>query len=201
MPSAVNNPLFGLRHCRQSICRPSPFFADLSWFHSADAPIFFGRGHRIRELYTTVTDATAAPIVLFYGRSGVGGSPLLDAGLLPRLAQVQRVVYMRRDQEQGLLGTLIGDFLGSFSVSGKTLDASHRQQQANQPLTLILDQVEEHFTRPNKALPDELTQFVDTLVASFADRSQRPQGKLILSFRKEWLAEMEKASERGHVAL
>jgi len=37
-----------------------------------------------------------------------------------------------------------------------------------------------------------MAQFLDALVALFGDRSQRPQGKLILSFRKEWLAEIEK---------
>ncbi|HMN28030.1 MAG TPA: AAA family ATPase, partial [Caldilineaceae bacterium] len=174
-------------------------FRDLSWFRRSDAPIFFGRGHQIRELYSAVTDHTAAPLVLFYGQSGVGKSSLLDAGLLPRLEQAHSVVYMRRDQEHGLLGTLLANLPGKAHVPDLA-PAGWRtaEQQANKPVTLILDQVEEHFTRPNPALPQELEQFLTALNAIFGDRSQRPQGKLILSFRKEWLAEIEKQlSERG----
>src|SRR5690606_9704559 len=70
------------------------------------------------------------------------------------------------------------------------------EQQAGQPLVVILDQLEEGFTRPNQELPDELGQLVAALQGVFGDRSQRPQGKLILSFRKEWLAEIQKQLEQ-----
>lgn len=192
LPSAANDPLFGLPPLPEMDLPAKPF-RDLSWFRRTDAPIFFGRGQQIRQLYTVVTETKTAPIVLFYGQSGVGKSSLLDAGLLPRLEQVHRVVYLRRDQEQGLLKTLLTNLAGSENISRQVLDAWHTaEQQANKPLTLILDQMEEHFTRPNPALPDEMPQFLDALGTLFADRSQRPQGKLILSFRKEWLAEIEK---------
>ena len=225
LPGAANDPLFGLP-ALPALDLPAKPFRDLSWFRRADAPIFFGRGQQIRQLYTVVTDPKTAPIVLFYGQSGVGKSSLLDAGLLPRLEQVHSVVYLRREQEKGLLGTLAGalpppnfPLLRQAQEPGGGTDPSSTrvqrspqrsteltpqsgegwggvwraaEQVANKPLTLILDQVEEHFTRPNLAIRNEMAQFLDALVALFGDRSQRPQGKLILSFRKEWLAEIEK---------
>ena len=40
-------------------------------------------------------------------------------------------------------------------------------------------------------MPDELDQLLKVLQATFDDPNRRPQGKLVLGFRKEWLAELE----------
>ena len=72
------------------------------------------------------------------------------------------------------------------------------ETSAGKPLTVILDQVEELFTRPNAELPDELESLLAAMVNVFAGPGPRPQGRLILSFRKEWLAEIEtRLKERG----
>ena len=41
-------------------------------------------------------------------------------------------------------------------------------------------------------MPGEMKDFLDALNALFDDPATRPQGRLVLSFRKEWLAEVEK---------
>ncbi|MCK6560111.1 AAA family ATPase [bacterium] len=65
------------------------------------------------------------------------------------------------------------------------------EAHTNKPLLVILDQVEEHFTRPNSELPYELDDFMLALRIIFSSPALRPTGKMILSYRKEYHAEIE----------
>lgn len=209
LPQAVNDLYFGLPPLPDMDLPPVPF-RHLHWFRREDAPIFFGRGKQIRELYQYVTDPQGDPIILFYGQSGVGKSSLLAAGLLPRLEESHEVVYLRRDPQTGLVGAL--DSVLRPPPFGTGCEAANlprpsptpelvegvreawlaREATLNKPLLIVLDQVEELYTRPNKGNLTEFADFLSALTAIFGDRGQRPQGKLILGFRKEWLAEVEK---------
>ena len=62
----------------------------------------------------------------------------------------------------------------------------------SKPLVVILDQVEECFTRPNQTQPQELDDCVAMLAAALRNPEVRPSGKLLLGFRKEWLAELDR---------
>ena len=144
------------RHCHMTICRRLPSVTS-SGFGVGTLPIFFGRGDDIRELYQRITTSNAAPIILYYGQSGVGKSSLLAAGLLPRLEQKQVVVYVRRDQVLGLAGTLSNSLLdqrdfvdGAAHAAAADLAASWLavETKTGKPLTVIVDQVEETYTRP-----------------------------------------------------
>ena len=106
LPDEAANPLFGLPDIPSSFHLPEQPFHFLERYMRKDAPIFFGRSHYIREVFNRVMDKNSAPVLLFYGQSGVGKSSLLESGLLPRLEQVCYVVYVRRSREYGLLGTL-----------------------------------------------------------------------------------------------
>jgi hypothetical protein len=213
LPEAAGNPLFGLPLVPAKDLPPSPF-RYLSWFAREHAEIFFGRGYEIRDLYQRVIDPDSGPIILFYGQPGVGKSSVLAAGLLPRLEGSHEIHYLRRDFKKGLLGTpeslsenqgmtlaellcflIYPDLLFSLpEKQGMALAESrlNREDQTGKPLVIILDQVEEAFTRPNPDLPNELPDFWNALQAIFGNPGLRPQGKLILGFRKEWLAETEK---------
>ena len=79
---------------------------------------------------------------------------------------------------------------GNLAAAWRSAEA-----EAGKPLLVVLDQAEELFTRPNPELPDEMNDFLDVLAGLFADPGRRPQGRLILGFRKEWLAEIEKRLE------
>ena len=189
LPQAAADPLFGLP-ALPPLDLPDKPYRYLDWYRREDAEIFFGRGREIRELYNRATAADGPPLVLFYGQSGVGKSSLLAAGLLPRLEGSHAVRYVRRDQAQGLAGTL-AVALGAgpdLDLAGAWRDLESR---AGQPLLVILDQMEELFTRPNREQPDEMAVFLAAAAALFGDPARRPAGKLILSFRKEWLAEIK----------
>jgi WD40 repeat protein len=178
---------------------PNRPYRYLDWYHREDAELFFGRGAAIRRLFTLVT-AQSEPIILFYGQSGVGKSSLLAAGLLPRLEQSHTVVYLRRDQASGLLGTLT-TAPSPLVADEPGLGWRRLEQEAGKPLLIILDQLEELYTRPNHDRPDEMAQFLEALLPVFADLNQRPQGKLILSFRKEFLAEIKDALEQAKLPM
>ena len=191
LPKAAGDPLFGLPPLPPLDLPESPY-RQLNWYGREHAELFCGRGQEIRDLYQLVTESATAPIILLYGQSGVGKSSLLAAGLLPRLEPDYAVYYLRRDQSKGLMGTLTA----APSPLAVGLDGLAKvwlavEQQANKPLVIILDQVEELYTRPNPADAEELATFLTALQKVFADPRERPRGRLILGFRKEWLAEID----------
>lgn len=188
LPNAVDDPLFGLPPLPEQNLPESPY-RHLNWYTREHAEIFFGRGHQIRELYERLTAGTQ-PIILFYGQSGVGKSSLLDAGLLPRLERDYEVRYLRRT-EGGLLDTLQLAFLPEASDLPIETAWRVKEEQLGKPLIVFLDQVEEFFTRAIVHAPDELDQLLRVVKATFGDPKLRPRGKLVLGFRKEWLAELE----------
>ena len=143
LPEAAGDPLFGLPPLPQFDLPESPF-RHLSWFDREHAEVFFGRAFQVRELFDRITAPDAPPILLFYGQSGVGKSSVLAAGLLPRLEASHRVRYLRRDRALGLFGTLMQP-LGS-AADGPGAAWHQAEADAQAPVMLILDQVEEEVT-------------------------------------------------------
>ena len=192
LPDAAADPLFGLPPIPEKYCQllPDDPFRGLTWFATEHAALFSGRGYQIRALYQQVTAPHTPPLILFYGQSGVGKSSLLAAGLTPRLENSHTIVYLRRDQQQGLLGALQAAL--SDKAGGITLAEAWAAIEAcaGRPLLVILDQAEEVFTRPNLAQPDELADFLGALQTLGTYPERWPKGKLILSFRKEWLPDI-----------
>ncbi len=195
---AAGDPLYGLPAPPAMDPPPSPF-RHLDWFTREDAQVFFGRGREIRELYETLTLSDASPIVLLFGETGVGKSSLLAAGLAPRLEASYEVVYARRDDARGLAGTLAWA-LGAEGSAGDSAAADlgaawrAREATAGRPLVVILDQAEEAWTlRRRSAAAREADELAAALHSIFAVREARPRGRFLLSFRKEWLAEVLRA--------
>jgi hypothetical protein len=147
--------------------------------HQAEhARVFFGRNAEIRQLYDWVTKPTATPVLLFYGQSGAGKSSLLRAGLQPRLDSVARVQYVRRATD------LCADLETAIAA---TSDKDAEWVGSKEPNLIVLDQVEEALTQGPKG---ELAALGDRLAALFSQRPPGSSARLILSFRKEYLAEI-----------
>lgn len=68
-----------------------------------------------------------------------------------------------------------------------------QEEQTTYPLILLIDQVEEAFTKPLKGQSgkEEMEAFAEELGRLFGAGQPRPKGKIILTFRKEYLPEVE----------
>ena len=76
----------------------------------------------------------------------------------------------------------------------------HRlESETDKPVVLILDQVEEMITHPNHKLKDEAKAFLKTLFKLFGRKNFYPKGRLVLAFRKEFAAEIERDMNAAHL--
>lgn len=206
LPAAVANPLFGLPSIDNLHDLPNEPYEYLRSYGSERARLFFGRGAEIYELYHRLLSDTASPILLLHGQSGVGKSSLLTAGLLPRLALRRTVRTARRSRERGLSSDL-DDLLRDPGLAVASREAPDPgewlarwraiEHATDRPLVVILDQVEELFTRPSREGAEELSRFVARIAPLFSQPAHRPRGKLILSYRKEFHPEIDHALRGG----
>jgi WD40 repeat protein len=195
LPEAVNDPLFGLPGIPGTYGLPESPFLYLERYQRKHARIFFGRSHDIRKLYNRINDPNSPPVILLYGQSGVGKSSLFEAGLMPRLEDSYELIYARRSEEKGLLGTLkeaLRNHVGD--MDDQPVEAVWRfiESETCKPLVVILDQAEEMYTRPNKKMPREFEDFLEALNAIFGNPALCPKGKLLLAYRKEYHPDIDK---------
>lgn len=202
----VPDPCRGLAGLPRQPLPVTPF-RFLDPFTSADAEIFFGRNREIRQVRDTIIAEGGPSVVLLYGQSGAGKSSFLDAGLLPRLTATHAAAYLRRQPEKGLLATLLDGLRAQLAARGAapTTDGAEAlrlawlevEASAARPLVVVVDQVEEVFTLPGHDA-NELAAFVEAIAAVF-HAATPPRGRLILGFRKEWFAEIQKQLEQHGV--
>ncbi len=161
LPDAVNNPLYALPPIPQTHQLPESPFLFLKRYERQHAEVFFGRSYYIRDLYNKITDVKTPPVVLFYGQSGTGKSSLFDAGLNPRLEGSHVVLYMRREQEKGLLETLEQGLAKLLEESTKeNRQVATAEEKEKNGLS------EEEFLAKRKALVEELTKQLQNLADS-----------------------------------
>ncbi len=201
LPQAADNPLFGLASVEGRYDLLNEPFEFLKKYEEKGTRNFFGRSKYIQNLYQRLLDRNASPLVLFHGQSGVGKSSFLNAGLIPRLKVECRVLLKERSKEKGLAN----DFIEAIQESAESCLTApltgvtpldlwlEIEEQTQQPFILIIDQVEEVFTRPSALGRKEIEAFLALVTAVFANPSKRPKGKILLSYRKEFHPEVSDA--------
>ncbi len=203
LPDSTGNPLAALPLPAGRYKFPNEPYRFLDRYKKEDAPVFFGRGQAIRDLYDRLTNPVGSPVILLSGQSGVGKSSLLEAGLSPRLEARHTVIYLRRDVA-GLTPTLLHHLNGlcGLEAVGKSLADCWKslENRHNQPITCILDQAEEAYTREGGQGDTELHALVKALGELFADADVRPQSKILIGFRKEYELEIKDIFRNQNIA-
>ena len=194
LPKATGNCLFFLPDIASSIQFPLAPFKNFQSYQREDARIFFGRSCLTKDLFEQVTNPNIkdSPIMLLYGQSGVGKSSLLQAGLFPRIEHIREMLFLARPSRAGLLTPLLSYF-GISHTSDLKRAWLEREDTLAKPIILILDQVEEILTNKNDLFED-FQAFAGALQALFKGKKQI-QGKVIFSFREEYLAPIENLLE------
>ncbi len=190
---AARRPLFGLPDIPIKYDLPVQPFHYLERYNRRYARLFFGRAYEIRDLYRKITAPGLPSVLLFYGQSGVGKSSLLEAGVLPRLEATYETAYLRRDAQAGLPRSVL-QLLECENRNELRACWKDREQASGKPLLLILDQLEEMYTQPLSSGPHtEIEELLGLLLTVFERVDLKPKGRVLLSFRKEFYAEITEA--------
>jgi DNA-binding winged helix-turn-helix (wHTH) protein len=161
--------------------RPYKF---LDYYTERDTQLFFGRE---AEVETVVSQIIARRSFILHGRSGVGKSSLLRAGLMPRLKAAGHHVFVIRsftDPLHQMTAALAAADEASDAPLAELI-ARAEQQWPNHLVIFFLDQFEEFFTLLGE---DRRARFLDAMRELFA-REDLPF-RLVFALREDLLAEM-----------
>ncbi len=180
------------------IVAPRPY-KFLDYYTEQDANLFFGREAEIETLGSQIL---ARRSFILHGRSGVGKSSILRAGVLPRLKEQAHLVFVIRSFTDPLHQMLnaLAEELGIDSSFEKAsgwhecmeqatklkelleqamIDAPHRS------IIFFLDQFEEFFS----LLDEESHQYFIDALGKLSTAESLPM-KLVFALREDFLAEM-----------
>ncbi|MFO0763021.1 MAG: ATP-binding protein [Byssovorax sp.] len=165
--------------------RPAPYKL-FDYFDEDDKDRFYGREQDIEEIVDRIA---AGRTLVLYGRSGIGKTSLLRAGVIPRLAaRGFQVAYVRLLRAP--LADLRAQVAAALGAPQGSLASMLRARR--EPVVILLDQLEELFIR----FPDEAERraLAEELSASLTatDEAGRPLDlRLVLSLRQDWVAELD----------
>jgi len=173
-------------------------------FERGDRDLFFGRDRETNELVSLIT---AHPVVLLYGRSGVGKSSLLNAKLIPTLeAELFSVLPVGHFRLPSAIGFELQSVANVF-ILGLLTSLSPRISPSRErtgidtflgrsdcpggdhstPRVLIIDQFEELFVSFPECWADRKIVFEQISQSLEEDRLLR----VVLAMREDYIAELD----------
>jgi len=177
-----------------------PFFRDadlakrpykfLDYYHEQDARLFFGREIDIQTICSKIMSHRT---FIIYGRSGVGKSSIVRAGLMPTLKNNGHSVFVIRsfsDPLEALMNVLrslteVQEPLSQYSFNQMINQIAKNNN--NKAIIFFLDQFEEFFT----ILPKEQREkFLHTLNDIFI--TEAIPIKMVFVLREDLLSEMSR---------
>lgn len=173
-------------------------------FGQNDEEIFFGRDIELDEFLKHVKRSR---LTLLYGKSGVGKTSFILAGLFPKLLylkdylpiylrcsknplkSIKKAILINAEKEAGILKSK--SQLYSLSENELNRLITELYKSINKELVIVIDQFEEFFT----TLSDRTrNHFIAIFKNLLYDRNF--DIKVVLSFRADFLAEFDEFSER-----
>lgn len=166
--------------------RPYKF---LDYFTEQDAALFFGREAEIEAISSQIL---AHRCFILHGRSGVGKSSLLRAGLLPRLKAQRHLVFVMRSFQNplqqmttALREAVIAELPSSHLFSLAEILEHERARASQRRVIFLLDQFEEFFSLLAQEHRREFIAAMDELFV----KEETPL-HLVFALREDRLAEM-----------
>ena len=164
-------------------------FKFLDYYAETDKSYFGGRDAEIREVTAGIMKH---PTFVLYGRSGLGKTSLLLAGVFPELRSCRyspvHVRLLQNPVED--LRAAVRDTLGQPCDADhpEPLDALIRRAAASAPVVLALDQFEEFFIRFRDE-PELQHQFAESLGHLLRDHNLPV--RVVFSIREDYIAELD----------
>ncbi|MBP7800876.1 MAG: AAA family ATPase [Saprospiraceae bacterium] len=166
--------------------------------------------NRLEILYLRRMDSLTLSTTLYYALlelcgftpqvSPLGAEATSDATVVDDLREIEEVIS---DPYKSDIQTIINKITNEQEVLTdqiiKKIDPPKNilqswnlaEQKLNKPILIILDQIEEAFTRPLKENADELNELFVNFRSIFSAGTPIPQGKIILSFRSEYQSQID----------
>jgi AAA+ ATPase superfamily predicted ATPase len=167
--------------------RPTSPYKELDYFVEQDQSRFAGRKRDIHEVLARIETSRA---LVLYGRSGLGKTSLLLAGVFPELRERSyRPVYVRTLEDP------LDDLRRAIAQQCELPDANTDLRglllaagSGGQTPVLVLDQFEEFFTR-FKDRPRDRAAFVREVAAVITDAAV--DVRVLFSLREDFLAAVD----------
>ncbi|MEM9919036.1 MAG: hypothetical protein AAF990_13125 [Bacteroidota bacterium] len=158
-------------------------------FASSQSHLFFGRDKDILNVYRLIS---REPLTVIYGKSGLGKSSLINAGLIPKIAEdkthqpfIIRFGAWTEDKTETLLSTIKNllvraireesVFISKLLPEDNSLwfHAKRLQVQKGESLLLIFDQFEEIFSYPKEQIVEFEQELAELLYTTLPLRYRR----------------------------
>jgi tetratricopeptide (TPR) repeat protein len=171
---------------------------------------FFGRAEESEQLYLRVL---SVPLLVQFGKSGLGKTSLLQAGLFPRLRSKTFLPIMIRlnDTADSLTAAVARSLKQSCQSEGieyterpaaglwELLSATLWRDDLLLTPVLVFDQFEEVFTLRDAAFRAEIATELGALASGIAPArlqtaGSRPSVKIVISLREDYLGALEEFS-------
>ena len=163
----------------------------LDYYGFDDAAKFFGRE---TETEILLSDVISTPLVLLFAKTGSGKTSLINAGVRPRLEELNyKTFYIRveKDPTKSAREVLRQARLLPQRVRRRSLDfqLTDTVRRLKRPIVLFFDQFEEFFLYISAKSPDNARKFISNVAELYGNYDSGVH--LVFSFREEFFIDMD----------